>query len=125
MNEIGLTGGISYNLNTGEINPKEGYMVSLADHEHLVSVIDEETVRDYISQHANALAKENAFFGVWRDGKEFVLDVSEHYEKKRDAVFHAIVRKQKAIWDCLNRDEMRVNAKTTKPHKLNANINSM
>lgn len=114
MSEIRLTGGISYNLNTGQINPREGYMVSLANFEEIVSVVDEETVKDYISRHATEFAKENVFFGCWFDGTNFVFDVSEHYERKRDAIFWAIIRKQKAIWDCAAKKECRFGKRNLK-----------
>lgn len=113
MNEIRLTGGISYNINTGDLNPRFGYMVSLPCCEEIVSLsmMDQDTIEKYIEQHASALAKENAYLGCWFDGHKYVLDVSEHYETKRDAVYFAIVRKQKAIWDCEKKDDFRIKIK--------------
>lgn len=109
LNEIRLSGGVTFNINTGEMNPTEGYMVSLPNHEQVVDIIDEETVRSYILNHTNDLAKPNAYFGCWFDGQSYVLDISENYERKRDAVFYALMWKQKAIWDCVNKDEILVN----------------
>jgi hypothetical protein len=111
LNEIRLRDGVSYNMNTGEMNPRDGYMVALPNHERIVHTIDEETIKQYINDHLNDLSKENAFFGCWFDGHDFVLDVSECYERKRDAIFYALVRKQKAIWDNSHRDEIRINAR--------------
>lgn len=113
LNEIRLAGGVTYNINTGEMNPREGYMVSLPNHEQTVSILDEETIRTYIQNHLNDLSKDNAYFGCWFDGNDYILDVSENFERKRDAVFYAIVRKQKAIWDCAKRDEIRVVSRET------------
>lgn len=113
INEIRLTGGVSYNINTGELNPRFGYMVAIEGHSEIVSpvLMDEETVRRYVLDHANQLAEENAYLGCWFDGTNFVLDVSNHFESKRDAYYWAIVRKQKAIWDCANRDEIIIKQK--------------
>lgn len=109
INEIRLADGVSYNVNTQELNPVEGYMVSIPGHEETVSTIDEETVASYIKKHSTALAKPNSFFGCWYDGHGYVLDVSERYERKRDAVFYALMYNQRAVWDCARRDEIRVN----------------
>ena len=109
INEIRLTGGVSYNINTGELNPPYGYMVSLPSNEETVDVIDEETVASYIKRHADLLWKHEHHFGCWFDGSMFVLDVSIHCETKRDALFHAIVNSQRAVWDIQARDDIRVN----------------
>lgn len=109
LNEIRLTGGVLYNINTGESNPREGYLVILPNHQAVVSSIDEETISAYINKNINQLVKDNAFFSCWFDGHNFILDVSEIYERKRDAVFHAIVKKHHIIWDCATQDEIAVN----------------
>lgn len=114
VNEIRLKNGVSYNINTGDQNPPDGYMVAIADHEETFPVIDEEIISDYIKRHSTLLAKDDAYFGCWFDGHDYVLDVSEHYERKRDALFWAIVRKQRAIWDCARRDEINVKHKNHK-----------
>mgnify|MGYP004705065687 FL=1 len=39
-NEIALKGGVSYNLNTGEMNPSAGFMVSFEEFEKVVTYVD-------------------------------------------------------------------------------------
>lgn len=110
-NEIALKGGVSYNLNTGEMNPSTGFMVSFAGFEKVVIYVDESILKQYIAKHSVELSKPNSFLGVWYDGRNYVLDVSENILEKRDAMFWAIVRKQKAIWDCAKQDEIYVKSK--------------
>lgn len=109
MNEIRLAGGVNVDINTLKMNPREGYMVAFPNHTTVVSTVDDETVRDFILKHTDDLSKKNTFFGCWSDGRDYVLDVSEWYERKRDAVFHAIVRKHDTVWDCAKQDEIKVN----------------
>lgn len=112
FNIIRTEGGVSYNLNTGEMNPDFGFMVSFADFEQVVIYIDEEVLRQYIVKHSVELANPNSYLGVWYDGRNYVLDVSEHIESKRDALFWAIARNQKCIWDCAKQDEVWLPKKT-------------
>lgn len=108
LNLIRLNGGVSYNLVTHEQNPTSGFMVSLQDHEERVNYVDTDVLGRFIHSHKAALLNGNKFFGVWRDGDGYVLDVSENIPNKRDAVFAAITRKQKAVWDCEKNDEIVV-----------------
>jgi hypothetical protein len=97
---IVANGGASYNLNTGELNPTEGYMVATEGHEQTVEYVDEDILRDYIDQHVLALAEENHFLGAWLSNGKYVLDVSEIMAQKRQAIFFGIIRKQDEVWDC-------------------------
>jgi hypothetical protein len=106
---IRSTDGVSYNINTGEFNPSEGFMVALEGHEEKYPVITKDTVSGYIVRHSEALSKDNAFFGCWYDGENYILDVSENYSLRRDAVFYAIVRNQTAYYDCASKQSVRVN----------------
>jgi hypothetical protein len=110
-NEILLNHGVSYNINTGHFNPDYGYMVSIPGATEKVAKIDEDVVKWYIAKHSVELAKPDAFFGCWFDGEQYVLDVSIHAEKQRDAIFYGIMWEQRAIWDCKNRDEIFVKRK--------------
>lgn len=113
-NEIALKGGVSYNLNTGEMNPSAGFMVSFEEFEKVVTYVDEPILKQYIAKHSVELSKPNSFLGVWYDGRNYVLDVSENIPTKRDAMFWAIVRKQKCIWDCAKQDEVWLPKKRAK-----------
>jgi hypothetical protein len=111
VGEIQLKGGLSYNLNTGELNPPSGYMVASPCCEERSPVLDEQTIRSYIEQHTLSLANENNFLGVWFDtvSKQFVFDVSRHYSERTQAAVDSLLSNQKAIWDCTNQKEIRIN----------------
>lgn len=108
LNLIRLEGGVSYNLNTGEVNPPDGYMVSLAKHETRVKQIDESELRRYIRAKAHLLAPPNRYLGVWHDGEDYVLDVSELVESREVALLFGKNRKQQAIWDNKHKDEILI-----------------
>ncbi len=100
-------GGVTYNLN-GELNPEHGYMVATKGNEESHSSISPDLVAEYVKRHADLLTEPNKFLGVWFDGTNWVFDVSELFEEKRQALFFGIIRKQKAIWDNKGRKEVRI-----------------
>lgn len=109
INLIRLDNGVTYSLNTGETNPPDGYMVSISKHERRIKTIDEDVIRDYLREKAHLLTPPNRYFGVWLDGDEYVLDISEKAETRDIAVFLGKRRKQKAIWDNSRKDEIILN----------------
>lgn len=108
MDTAKANGGGSYNLNTGEFNPTHGYMVSLEGHEQRHSTWDDDTLLKYIASKAEHLAEPNNYIGVWHDTTrdEWCFDVSQNLEDKLEAVQVGLSRRQQAIWDCANADEI-------------------
>tara|TARA_R110000868_G_scaffold103241_2_gene284367 strand:- start:7155 stop:7523 length:369 start_codon:yes stop_codon:yes gene_type:complete len=102
------SGGGSYNLNTGEFNSKEGYMVSLEGHEEKHSEWDADNLLKYISSKAEYLAEPDNFLGVWYNEKanEWCFDVSQNVAHRIEAVELGLSRRQQAIWDCAKADEI-------------------
>jgi hypothetical protein len=119
---IRLTGGVTYNINTQELNPSHGFMVSFENFSEVKQSVTEDDVRDYIGRHASLLAKENCYFGCWFDGLNYVFDVSERYERMTDAAFWALVRKQTAIYDCAKKKEIRIRPDRTLSGRFPHNI---
>ena len=105
-NSIIKDGGASYNLLTGEFNPREGYMVSIKDHE-LIIPYDPEGLQYEISRYIKSKAdilisgmSDNKFLGAWVDEGKLYLDVSLHIYSKEEAISIARAEEQKAYYDC-------------------------
>ena len=54
LDEIFLEGGVSYNVTTGEVNPKSGYMVSILGFEkqYDLDTIKANDLREYVLDNA-------------------------------------------------------------------------
>ncbi len=65
LDEIFLEGGVSYNVTTGEVNPKTGYMVSILGFEkqYDLDTINANDLREYVLDNAYDLWGENRFVG--------------------------------------------------------------
>jgi hypothetical protein len=104
LDEIFLEGGVSYNVTTGEVNPKSGYMVSILGFEKQFNVdtIKADDLRDYVSTNAHNLWGENRFIGGWidKDTNKVVLDISVNIIDVTQACYTGIINKQKCIYDC-------------------------
>ena len=107
LDQIFLGGGISYNITTGEVNPKSGFMVSILGFEKQFDVdkVNANNVRDYVLDNAYNLWGENRFVGGWldKDNNKVVLDVSVNITDVTNACYTGIINKQKSIYDCNNK----------------------
>jgi len=68
----------------------------------------QDVLKDYVNSHSSLLCGSNRYLGIWWDGMNWVLDVCEKFEEKRNALFFGIVRKQLAIWDNAKKQEIVV-----------------
>lgn len=104
---LDTTKGGSYNINTGELNPDQGYMVAIAGHEKKYpipkSFAEFSTIIEnylYNNDKIDILAeKEHAFLGLWIDGNILYVDISEQIFNKSTAILRGIRNKQKSIYD--------------------------
>ena len=107
LEEIFLEGGISYNITTGEVNPKSGYMVSILGFEKqfYADKMSDNDIREFISTNAYNLWGENRFVGAWldKDTYKVVLDISVNITDVTNACYTGIINKQKCIYDCSNK----------------------
>lgn len=104
VHELALTGGFSYNVNTGESNPLTGYMVSLSgcEQQFFFDDFDNRDLKNYFFSHSEQFAKQEVFFGGWLDGNVVYLDASINIQDLEEAIFLGISNNQKAIFDCEN-----------------------
>lgn len=106
FNSIEKNGGATYNINTGELNPSEGYMVSLVGFEKATKIPEnlnefQNIMSAYLDKKVwDQLAiSEDIYLGFWIDGDTFYVDLSEKFEFKEWAITIGYNRNQKAIWD--------------------------
>lgn len=117
LDEIFLEGGVSYNITTGEVNPKSGYMVSILGFEKQYDpdTITANDLRDYVSDNAYDLWGENRFVGGWINKKtnKVILDVSVNITDVTNACYTGIINDQNYIYDCTNKRDILIPAPQT------------
>lgn len=117
LDEIFLEGGVSYNITTGEVNPKTGYMVSILGFEkqYDVDTINANDLREYVLKNAYGLWGSDRFVGGWldKDTNKVVLDVSVNITDVTNACYTGIINKQKCIYDCSNKRNISLPAPQT------------
>lgn len=107
LDEILLEGGISYNINTGQMNPSTGYMVSILGYEEKFDVneITDADIQSYTLKHIDDLLSEFKYIGGWldKDNNNVVLDISINIDDLEYAYYLGMINKQKCIYDCKNK----------------------
>lgn len=98
-------GGTTFSLQ-GE-TPKR-FMVSFPFFEQRLRAIDEAAVYDFISKHLPYLLKDNCYFGCWKSGELWYLDISTSFEKLETALEVGKSFSQKAIFDNLSGLEIKL-----------------
>lgn len=101
VHELALTGGFSYNVNTGEGNPSTGYMVSLLGFEDqfYFDDFDSKDLKNYFAKYASQLSKEESFLGGYVNDNVVFLDVSIKIDDLEQAIYTGIINEQNAIHD--------------------------
>ena len=86
---------------TGPYEPETGFFVAVKGKEQRVLILDSLTVSIYRLAH---LTRENELLGLWFDGEEWFLDISEWFISEELARLVAINREQKTYWDCAKKE---------------------
>lgn len=105
LQEIFLEGGITYNVTTGQANPKTGFMVSILGFEEKINVdkVSDQSIKDYVLSNATELWGDNRYFGGWLQDDNIFFDVSVNIQDMTQACYTGIINKQKCIYDCANK----------------------
>ena len=112
--------GFSYNINTGDHNPDQGYMVSIKGYEETApSGCDLIAFgRSYFLRHAEQLADPNYYMGCWVNAGRFIFDISENIQTKEVAIELGNMNNQQIIWDCASGSEYRLMREGDEPVQL-------
>jgi hypothetical protein len=96
-------GGASYSFNTGELNPKRGYFVSIAGVEKILPGTENlrKEAAAYIRDNSELLYKEAVYLGGWTNEGKIYLDCSERIDDLREAIMTGMGRNQLAIFDAV------------------------
>jgi hypothetical protein len=111
--------GFSYNINTGDHNPDQGFMVSIKGYEETApSGCDLIAFgRSYFLRHAEQLADPNYYMGCWVNAGRFIFDISENVQTKEVAIVLGKHHDQEAIWDCASGSEYRLMREGDEPEE--------
>lgn len=95
-------GGFSRSLSTGEA-PSSGYMVGGVSSEHSIPLEDTNHLPHRVRKHlesAQAMYGKRAdlYQGGWKEGNRLVMDVSERYDDRDQALNVARQRGERAIY---------------------------
>lgn len=106
VNSIIENNGASFNINTGEFNPNDGFFVSLKGFE---KVVDKEGltshVASFVQENAFQLSKLDMFLGGWvREDDSVALDISIKVPTLCEALKLGNDNEQDAIFDAANEE---------------------
>lgn len=106
FDSIKKNGGATYCINTSELNPRCGFIVSLVGYEKIVEVPEtfaqfQEVFLAYCTRDIwdQIGGREDIYFGFWIDNNQLYIDLSERIENKEAAILLGVSRNQLAIWD--------------------------
>lgn len=95
-------GGGSIHLPSGNINPTNGYMVSIKGAESKMS-LSLDNARFFCTKHIERLFlsdNKDTYFGIWLKDGVWFLDVSINMDDRDSAIAFGKTNEQIAIWDC-------------------------
>ena len=107
-------GGLTYNLDTGEANPKTGYMAggfAPSDKFPKWQFINGDRLRNFIINNIEFLLHSDTYLGTWMDNNMIYIDISANFKNLSEAFEHAKINKEIAIWDCENERNLYIDNK--------------
>lgn len=110
------TGGASYNMTTGVLNPEKGYMVSLSKNYERNFVIPQNLadfatiVKAYMLEHWDEMVESpvHTFIGFWIHEQYLIVDLAENIQDFDEAYTKAFDREQIAIYDCAKKRDITI-----------------
>lgn len=110
---VWTSGGATVSIVAGVRPPTTGYGVSLAGFEHVSEKrAVARKVAAYAERHRDILARPNHYLGAWvdRESGKLFLDVTEVFAERVPAIRAGLARKQLAIWDYSDGEEIRLDS---------------
>lgn len=105
-NTIVNTGGATYNINTGELDPTSGFIVSLVGFEKIVDIPkDLNEFQDIMNNYLQRIiwdqlmGRSDIYLGFWINADKLIIDLSERFEDRDGAILAGYKRGQKTIYN--------------------------
>jgi hypothetical protein len=95
--------GATYNLETGELNPKSGYFVGIKGAEYKLGNEDLD-IQHFVLENSVHLSDRNNFVGSWVENGLLYLDVVVMFDSLKEAKKEGVNRGQLAIYDANNKN---------------------
>lgn len=106
FNAIQKNGGATYNINTSELNPTDGFIVSLVGFEKITKVpVDfkefQEILLSYLTKTVldQIGGRDDIYLGFWVEDNKLYIDLSEKIEDRDEAILQGYKRGQLAIYN--------------------------
>jgi len=95
--------GATYNLETGEINPKSGYFVGIKGTEYKLGN-EAKDIQNFVLMNSVHLSDRNNFVGSWVENGLLYLDIVVMFDSLKEAKKEGVNRGQLAIYDANNKN---------------------
>ena len=99
--------GATFNTFNGQMNPKQGYFVSIKQYEQIVELKDLSlaTIENFVEKNKETLSNNHNYLGAWIENDKVYLDISQQFFDKHQALTIAFNQQQRAIYDAF-KDEV-------------------
>jgi hypothetical protein len=110
VNILFENGGFTYNCKTKELNPNEGYFVSMVGEGQVYNVngFHHFDILEYYAIHSELLSRGDTFLGGWIYQDEVYLDVNVSTLSIEKAIYRGMINDQKVIYDAYNKTEIKL-----------------
>lgn len=121
FDSIKANNGASYNLHTRTLNPDSGYMVAIPGFEQIVDIPEDlNKFQDVVTSYCInrdmwdkiVSNPDNIFIGFWINDGKLYIDLTENIANEKEAVLTGYARNQIAIYDCANKQDIKMVAET-------------
>ena len=117
-----IKNGGSIDSNYNSITEKSGFMVSKYGYEKTFKNDDIEGIKNTIKEYSKIICK-NEYIGVWNNDGVVYVDISKHYNSKKQALQVGKNNKQLAIYDLSTGKDIDILQDTYILYKYNSILN--
>jgi hypothetical protein len=110
INVLFENNGFTYNCKTKELNPNEGYFVSMVGEGKIynASTFNHFDILEYYAIHGELLSRGDTFLGGWIHQDEVYLDVNVATLSIEKAIYRGMINDQKVIYNAYNKTEINL-----------------